>query len=111
MKREKYRLWKYILEGNNHGEIRLLFLSLVVDWRWKQFFHSQVFRAILVLSKAKHGKLQFSGWKSSQQKILFMETVLQPMTAMAFLTPVHVPTHTSLLKVPFTVNALGASPA
>lgn len=45
--------------------------------------------------------------KSSQQKILFMETVVQSMTATAFHTPVRMPTYTSLLKIPFTVNALG----
>lgn len=36
-----YHVLKQILEENKHGEIRLLFLSLVMDLRWVQFFHSQ----------------------------------------------------------------------
>lgn len=39
-----------------------------------------------------------------------METIVQSLTAMALLTPKNMPRYASLLKVTFTVNALGASP-
>lgn len=79
-------------------------------WDGSSSLIPKVFRAILLLSETKHGKLEFSRMDGSKRKILFMEIIVQSLTARAHLIPVYMPSYTSLLKVPLRVNALGISP-
>lgn len=41
----------------------------------------KVFRAILLLSETKRGKLEFTRMENSMRKILFMEIIVQSLTA------------------------------